>query len=219
MIRTSHLPRLIFLQGPPSSGKDTIADLLNAFAAYRHHKFAQPIIDAMESQFPTYFTPSGRPRRSITDFKRHDFGPHLSDDDRTVTGRDIMIAWSEQFMKPLFGATIFGRLAVQRIHAADAAADTPDFRVVMSDSGFEPESHDLLSEVGTDNATIIQIYRPGKTFEGDSRSYWTNPSIATFSYNNAIESLDAMQLDFVKWFNETVYSYADQSTLRSPANA
>lgn len=218
MIRTTHLPKLIFIQGPPGSGKDTVAHLLRDFGSYTPFKFAQPIIDAMRAQFQPFFQPSGRPNRTLSEFKKHDFGPYLGGE--KVTGRDIMIAWSENFMKPLFGQEVFGRLASWRAFPLneDRQAD-PFYRAVFSDSGFEAESFNLLGYVTPKNAVIIQLYRPTFTFAGDSRNYWANHEVATFSYNNALEDLDAMQLDFIKWFNTNVFTFADQQILRSKANA
>lgn len=216
MIRSSHLPKLIFLQGPPQCGKDTIADLLVNMGGYTQHKFAQPIVDAMKAQFPSFFDFPIKNARSIEDFKRHDFGPYLhADKNVKVTGRDIMIAWSEKFMKPLFGDTIFGKLADRRVF--DDSLDWTDssYRVVMSDSGFEPESIPPLATIGGKHAAIIQVYRPGHNFTGDSRSYWSNPEVATYSYMNDKEGLDAFQKDFIKFFNSNVFSYSDQRQLRS----
>lgn len=219
MIRTINLPKLILLQGPPGCGKDTIAHLLRDFGGYTHFKFAQPIIDAMQGQFTSYFEPSGRPKRTIDEFKRHDFGKYLCGDGRTITGRDIMIAWSEQYMKPLFGQDVFGTLADNAVFPRymDREAD-PTFRAVMSDSGFEPESRGLFTTIKHENAAIIQIYRPGKTYAGDSRNYWAMPAVATFSYNNALEGLDEMQKDFIRFFNTSVYSHSDLAKIRSPGH-
>ncbi len=221
MIRSTHLPRIIFLQGPPGCGKDTIAALLSEFGAYHPRKFAQPIINALMGMFPAYFSPPDRPPRTIEEFKKHDFAPFLNrynkgEAPEVVTGRDIMIAWSEKFMKPLFGDKVFGILA--QIEALPLDRDwflDPFWRVVFSDSGFESESIPILDRCPREAAVIIQVFRPGHNFTSDSRSYWSDPGIATYSYMNGLEGLDLFQKDFIKFFNSNVYSYADQLNLRS----
>lgn len=227
MIRSSNLPKIVFLQGPPSCGKDTIADLLNDFGGYEKFKFAQPIIDAMRGQFPTYFNPmyGSLPPRTIEEFKKHNFAPHLNHYEKgltpeIVTGRDIMIAWSEQFMKPLFGSMVFGTIAAKASFPFDEdRVGDNHFKAVFSDSGFEAESIPVLERCPRELAVIIQVYRPGHNFSSDSRSYWSDPAVATFSYMNALEGLDAFQKDFIKFFNSNVFSYHSQSQLRSPSHA
>lgn len=210
MIRSTHLPRLIFLQGPPQCGKDTIAALLADFGNYRKMKFAQPIVDGMHGVFPSYFT---RPDRDMESFKRHDFGKFWSDDGRRVTGRDVMIAYSESFLKPLFGPEFFGNHMARSVETALCSGEV--VRFVISDSGFEPEAQPVFKMVPHDHCAIIQVYRPLHSFDGDSRSYWADPKVATFSYNNALNDLEAMKIDFIKWFNSVVFSYHSQSELRS----
>lgn len=222
MIRTFDLPKIIFLQGPPGCGKDTIASLLHELGGYMPHKFAQPIIDAMYGMFPKFFNPgNGLPSRSIEDFKKHNFAPFLNQFNKgeapdIVTGRDIMIAWSEKFMKPLFGDKVFGTLADIKVFPRDEDLITiPSYRICFSDSGFESESVPLLASCPHNLCAIIQVYRPGHNYSSDSRSYWSDPRIASFSYNNALEGLDAFQKDFIKFFNSSVYSYDDQLKTRS----
>lgn len=225
MIRSLNLPRLIFLQGPPQCGKDTLAKFLVDFGRYKLEKFARPIIEAMEGQFPDYFTArTTGERRTIEDFKRHNFAPFLNrypletmDLPEKVTGRDIMIAWSERFMKPLFGPYVFGTLAAMRLYPPHEDNQRPNgSNYVMSDSGFELEARPLFEVIGKENCAIIQIYRPGHNFNSDSRSYWADPEIATFSYNNALAGIDHLQIDFAKWFNSHVFSYKHQAEMRNP---
>lgn len=212
MIRRTHLPTFIFLQGPPQSGKDTVAKLLSDFGAFRPIKFAQPIITAMQALYPTYFS---RPDRDMESFKRHDFGKYYHDEGAPVTGRDIMIAYSEFFMKELFGSQFFGNETKRELQRRDTDAH----HWTASDSGFEQEAQPVFEVIPKKECAIIQLFRPTKSFAGDSRNYWTDPEVATFQYNNALDDLSAMQLDFIKWFNTTVFSFKDQLALNSKENS
>jgi hypothetical protein len=77
------------------------------------------------------------------------------------------LVWlSEEVMKPKFGSDYFGRIAARILSEPTQAPFT-----AISDSGFRDEALPIAQTFGPKNCLVIQLHRPGKTFEGDSRSY------------------------------------------------
>lgn len=154
------MTHIFLLNGPPSSGKDTLAEFLNAnITGGEVVKFARPIKDAVralychndQKLFDTCDAPENKNER-VPAF-------------HGVSCREAQIALSEQMMKPLHGSQIFGRILAQYIAYADAEY------FFVSDSGFRDEALALIEVFKPENVTLIQIERDGFTFEGDSRSY------------------------------------------------
>ena len=151
----------VFIQGPPRSGKDTLGQMLSVALRLqgldaRVYKFADPICDWSESFFGVSCRQDGL---KDTKLEEMDFR----------SPREAAIAFSERAMKPLFGHDIFGRVLARKI-----GHQSPDVALI-TDSGFLQEAHPVCSSVGLDMCLAIQVRRPGKTFEGDSRSYWDMP--------------------------------------------
>lgn len=193
MVR-NNLPKVVFLQGPPRCGKDTAAHLLVETYEYQHEKFAQPIVDAMQAQFSDFFMVNEEmdPPGTMDDFKSTNFGPYLNPgSDVAITGRDIMIAWSEKFMKPLFGDRVFGTLAARRIYKS----------TVFSDSGFQGEAEAIFTDFPPEECAIVALYRPGCTFQNDSRSYWSRPGIPIYHFMNNSETVDEFKVAFLTFFH------------------
>lgn len=152
----------VFIQGPPRSGKDTLGEMLNvALNLQGHHarveKFAQPILDWSESFFGVSCRHEGLKDTKMPEMENR-------------TPRETAIAFSERCMKPLFGNDIFGKVLARKI-----SLHTPDVALI-TDSGFREEAKPVFDSVGLDMCLAIQVRRPGRTFEGDSRSYWDMPA-------------------------------------------
>jgi len=157
--------KIIFLNGPAGSGKDSIGNFLvpklNKASIY---KFATPIKKAVAAMFNLspeeyqfYFeTPEGKNNPSPRFFNK--------------TPRQWLISFSEDFAKVHGGTAVFGKLMANNL--------TPAFRnnmvnnVVITDSGFKPEA-DALIDVFRDECEffLIRIHRNGFKFDGDSRGY------------------------------------------------
>lgn len=142
----------IFLNGPPGCGKDTAAYYLHNHHRYKIHKFTSPMDRALRA----FFNLTREEYRDLREGKKDE--PFITD----ISMRDILIAFSEKFAKPLFGQDILGILASQ-------ALDKIHQRVVFSDCGFAPEI--LILRPLIDRAAVIEISRPGHSFLNDSRSY------------------------------------------------
>ena len=156
--------RILLVNGPPRSGKDTVSDMIKKYSSSEVHqeKFAYP----MKIVTPMIY--------SIT---RHKWTTHLDTPDYKdipcpelfgKTPREVQIGLSESYLKPLHGKGIFGELAVRRIETID---DKHCNLVIMSDSGFYDEAVMLIDRFGSDAIELWRLHRDGCDFKKDSRDY------------------------------------------------
>lgn len=192
-----NLPKFTFINGPPGSGKSTLAELLvkNDSELYRE-SFANPIRDMMYA----VFYPEEGPISFSFDLRNMDskkaFVPNLGTNAPSISNRQAMIGFSENYMKPLFGDDIFGRLAYAR------CKEQEDFysRFIFDDSGFAGEAEYIVEQEGASNCLLIRLYRDGCNFSSDSRSHiQLRPDVQYLDIQNdaTIEELFAtLQLHF-----------------------
>ena len=188
---------IILVNGPPQSGKDTlgrlvVAELERRGRPARVEKFAEPIKRGAHSAYglpPTLDTEHFNDCKDVPEPRFHGRTP-----------REVYIAFSEAFMKPLHGDGIFGELLAQRLLRGGARAPVgPGACVVVTDSGFDAEAERLAEELGlsAESVTVARVSRPATSFEGDSRDY-VAPHLADCDYqefevdnSGSIEDLEA----------------------------
>lgn len=161
--------KVIFLNGPPDCGKDTLANILVRHFDARHLKFSM----VMKNALPVLFN-------SPIDWVAMEKTKNLPNN--TFLGmsfREAQIWLSEEVMKPKFGEDIFGKLLLRRM--MDMTASPFD---VISDSGFEPEAQVIMKGVGNAYCYLINVHRPGTHYLGDSRSYISLPNVQTQVFHN-----------------------------------
>lgn len=166
------MQQIIFFNGPPYSGKDTLATEFAKMApAYKVVKFAQVLKERTHALYGAPDLP-------------HDFFEKTKDQPHTLffgkTPRQAYIAVSESYMKPLHGEEIFGKLLLGSLQ------DYPKAKgFLISDSGFAPEAVPLIRHYGVENCLLVRIHAEGRgcSFNGDSRSYIELP-IETIDLNN-----------------------------------
>lgn len=175
--------RAILLNGPPSSGKDTIGGMLwRKFQGSHVVKFSQPIIDFMLREF------------SI-DMNRVDkdmLHPHTPG----RTPRQVAIAYSENFCKPLFGPVYFGYTAVEKLQAY---SKTGVEVAIYTDSGFVQEAKPVLDYCGKGRVLQVVLHRNGCHFSNDSRSIWEHPDIGRVEFENKAPTIEALKQDVEKF--------------------
>lgn len=184
------LPHFLFINGPSGSGKSTLAKMIceQNPSAYRE-SFAEPIREMIRSVFFPQFIvdfPYDLRDQTVKNLPLLQLARLLSQEnppERLGSGpsvRAAMIAFSEQYMKPLFGNDVFGRLCFAR--CVEQTAFYQHF--VIDDSGFFEEAHHIISRVGADNCHLVRLHRPGCNFAGDSRGHIALPGVQTLDLHN-----------------------------------
>lgn len=184
---------IVIFNGPPGSGKDFAAKAMaerfgvphfemkaalrktaHAMVAvqmeYKHldtkgHELAKVLCDEMEY---------------TEDFKNTVYSGYFGN----RTWRQFLIHISEDIMKPIFGADVFGRAAAKLVREMDADL------CFFSDGGFQEEVEELRKE-GT--VIVFQLERAGCTWGGDSRGYINGD--LTVQFNNTGDVLYVPRLE------------------------
>lgn len=153
------MPKYIVLNGPAKSGKDTIGQALHALLVMNGYKsirekFAAPLKDGVAAFL------------GLTQAERLNYFEHPYIKDMKIkrfmgkTPRQMLISFSEDWVKPQFGKECFGELLRQRTASMQGY-------VVVTDCGFDDE----LEPFDKTDIAVIRLQRQGCTFEGDSRKY------------------------------------------------
>lgn len=152
--------KIIFFNGPPRSGKDTIVnELLYRYTSTINIKFSNPLKTAL----PVFF---GLTSKQLDELERDKETP--SDLLLGRSWREVQILLSESWAKPTFGTQVFGNITLNVIKNSDKQL------FLISDSGFQEEAGAVVDYFGKDNCLLIRIQRDGTDFNNDSRSYWKN---------------------------------------------
>lgn len=152
---------ILLINGPPGSGKDTIADMV--YSLFMIHpsggsamlrKFADPLISALQIQ-------EGYARKVYYEVSKR-LNPAI---------RERAIMLSEAVIKPEHGDGVFGAIAAARA-AEDIAAGHR--MVIFSDSGFAAEIKAFIHMLESLTwrgipVHIWSVHRQGTSFQGDSR--------------------------------------------------
>jgi hypothetical protein len=170
-------PTLILFNGPPGSGKDAAGQIVKRYydgpGSALLTKFANAVKTG--SHHAIGANPDPLAFEQIKDVPQ----PGIMNG---RTFREVYIAYSEAFMKPLFGERVFGTMlgnSIRDLYAADDLNGPIPSLILVTDSGFLPEAEELL--VARDwsndlifdqaNVILIRMHRDGCDFEGDSRGY------------------------------------------------
>lgn len=172
------MKKIIFLNGPPGCGKDTIANLLVEKYNGVNLKFAQPVRNAVCGLF------------DISDDELDNIkNNHI--DNSYYRIRDAMIDISENIIKPKISRDWFGIALLNTIKKYYTNVDL----IVVSDLGFIREFEVIYKDLkDLYDIELWKIYRPNTSFLNDSRSYIEYPKIKTrnISNNGDINSLKSL---------------------------
>lgn len=151
---------VIIMNGPPFSGKDTAADIIEKKYSATHLRFKTKIYQLVSLIY----------NLDLDTFI--DIATDVEKKDKDVladgkTARELLIYVSEQCIKPAYGKDYFG------IDVGDKIKKTDNKYFVISDSGFVDELHAMIksAEFTGDNITIIRLFKEGCNFDNDSRDY------------------------------------------------
>lgn len=173
------------LNGPPGSGKDTMAEALVESTWFTQNfnvrlvKFADPLKAATHTLFGGRYSEEQKNKPSP-------WGP---------TWRQLYIGMSEDYAKRHCGQDIFGKLMLERI-LHDYGNPSVPLLFVCSDCGFLPEQLPVVERLGANQCAWVQLHRPGTNFLGDSRSYIEVPGAVNTIFGNN-KALDQSKADFV----------------------
>jgi hypothetical protein len=152
--------KIVFFNGPPRAGKDTIVnELLKRYHSTENIKLSNPLKTAL----PVFFGLS-KEQIDILENEKEVYKDYLLG----KTWRDVQISLSEEWAKKVFGSKVFGDIAKNVIN------NSSNQFFLISDSGFQEEAGSLVEHFGKDNCLLIRIKRDGTNFNNDSRSYWKN---------------------------------------------
>jgi hypothetical protein len=168
------LTKVVFLNGPPRSGKDTIAEYLETFENVIHFKFAEILHIYGKAFLYDIHDGDHAAVEYFSEEHKNEIMPIVD-----ISYREYLINFSEKYFKPLYGQDIFGRILASKIDnvmKCDADLDVTTICVV-SDSGFDYEAKPVVDLIGSDNCKLVNLYRDGCTYEGDSRNYVTPESL------------------------------------------
>ena len=138
--------RVVFLNAPPRAGKDSLCDYAVAQWPFYAMKFAAPIRRAVRAQWDLT-------DEEIAAFEADKDAPRVIFGDRSY--RRVLIDYSEQYIKPMFGSRTFGRQAAREAYKANGRP------IIFSDAGFTPEEQAFIDNYDMDaQYLIIRIARP-----------------------------------------------------------
>lgn len=155
--------RILLLNGPKRSGKDTTANFLAArveggvrIGIADHLKRVSHIMafgPAGYAMDPNHFD-------AVKEIPHPAFAG--------MSPRQFYIHVSERVLKPLYGEDYFGNRFVDAVEAARAEGAKVVF---VPDSGFREEAEPVVRKYGVENVRLVRVHREGCTYEGDSRKY------------------------------------------------
>lgn len=168
--------KVVFLNGPPGSGKDTAGRALeDAFFDAKAMKFAEHLKRSVLVDF-------GLPRHM--DLEAWDLIKEmpLAVFDG-LSFRQACIRKSEKQVKPFCGEDFYGRMLARSMLKVWQVGIR---LVAITDSGFVGEAERILRIVSPENALLLRLHAEGrgKSFIGDSRSYLELPGVTTLDLDN-----------------------------------
>ena len=173
--------KILLLNGPPRSGKDTIGEIVKQLYPYQStilEKFAKSVKEGTHGMLGIFKEESVEEANAFESWKDEPRPEFFG-----LTPRQAYIWYSEEVMKPKFGNDIFGRLTTERITRRHA--ERRDIkRVVITDSGFPEEALCIRDRFGAHNVVLVHLYREGCSFENDSRNYIEIPGVRPLKFRN-----------------------------------
>lgn len=174
---------IVGFNGPPQSGKDTMADMLADHMDMQGVKL--PIIQVSLSE------PLRRIAYAMTGTQGELVGPDYEafkntqfDEFGWKTGRQLMIDVSESFLKPVYGKAIMANLLIQKLVALNFHGI-----VLIRDTGFQVELDTLAQVYGASKIYAARIHRSGCSFDGDSREWVQADRDGDYENNGSLDDL------------------------------
>lgn len=168
-------PKVILVNGPPHSGKDTVGEIIReartaALAGPTHVcKFATVVKRGTHDRLGLFTVDKLGRRRPVAadafEAVKDQLGVEGFPEGKTP--RQCYIEFSEEYAKPKYGQDVFGRILLDQLVKLVGTNE----QVVVTDSGFEAEAGPIVDHYGAENVLVVRLHRPGCKFAGDSRTY------------------------------------------------
>ncbi len=146
--------KIVFINGPKRSGKDTARTFISKWCIMRHYKMTTP----MDRAIPVFFSIDEKTWKRLREVDKDTPAPELWG----YSPREVLIWFSEEVMKPKFGSDVFGRQAATNLPALTSLMAT-----VIDDCGFYDEALPNIRRFRPENCLLLRINREG--CEWDSR--------------------------------------------------
>lgn len=188
--------KVIILNGPPYSGKDTGALHIGLMIAQeapwltpKHNKFSKGMKEAVHKLYGLFHSPDVIDKQKMKDERFSD-----------LLGQTPREAYIEmfKFLQTLHGEDVLGRLMEQEMRRqANIVVH------ICSDGGRPDEIGPIIEYVGAKNVLIIEVSSAGCTFENDVRSFIGNkvkekyPKVTVNRVEN-IKSGDPLDLELYR---------------------
>ena len=164
--------QIIFLNGPPHSGKDTAAVFI--YEVIEHARMAK-LSACLKDSVRVLF---GLPIHQMLYLDHCDNKDQPRPEFRGMSWREVLI-WLAEDTKARFGQDFFGVRLARKLAEATGCEIT-----AISDSGFKVEAEPIIEQFGAENCHLWHIHRPGCSFYGDSRGYWTHKKLEPVFIDN-----------------------------------
>lgn len=184
--------KVVFLNGPARSGKDTAGRIIKAELESSMRleivKFAAELKKRVHAAYNCRAFGEILPHDAYEETK-----DQISADFLGITPQAAYIGFSERYMKPIHGQDIFGRLLLDhmertlKIKHILRIGDTRDIGgFLITDSGFREEAEPIVKHFGAENCLLVKLSRDGFDFRKDSRGYidLSDLGVTTFLVNN-----------------------------------
>jgi hypothetical protein len=176
--------KVIVLNGAPGAGKDTFRDLLANYVDFRK-------VDYKDILFNELLNGVGSVK---TQWWLNNYKPGFKDEPQDelngLSMREVLIGFSENYIKPMKGVNFFAEEMVYKIKQC------PSRIFVIADIGFQYELDELINEEGFD-VYVLRIDKDGCSFDNDSRGSLEYDKIGYLNNNGTIDDLES-QAKFVK---------------------
>lgn len=180
--------RLILLNGPPRSGKDTVGAMIASHLGNTTCWMDKLSAELKERTHAMYrlFTIKGTPLRwDFFELKKD----RPAEAFLGLTPRQAYIDAHERYWKPVHGEDVLGRLLLRRLQGT--LEWTPELNLIITDAGDAPQCLPLVEVYGRHNTTLIRLNRPGSQW--DNRRAFDLDKVETVTLENPGDSYEELR--------------------------
>lgn len=172
-------PVVFALNGPPGSGKDTLAsELLSKYKIFAKYCVKDPLL-AIARRDPIYGHVINHVWAPGADHSLKDMEVTLANGNKT-TPRAMLIEIATR-LRQTHGENCFSRIVAEKI-----VRSSSNKIILITDLGFECELNEMEKNC---NVVLIRMSRKGCSFDKDSRSYLERPNMICISNDSSVGDL------------------------------